>query len=416
MPNYIEKPGGVGGSQLKREGSLTRIRLATDLERAQAQIEGERRAAQEKQKELEAKLAQLETNPNSGNPTLYKTKSSAENETADEKWDRLRDDAGAEGNTIPAGPNLVMAIEGIFLDGDDVCDKDVLIALLDLGKSGYVTKGEFKKFYSRWKKSGLDMAAYLEQETEKKRVEEARVAAEKKRKAEEVKAMRVADEKRRQAAVRKVAEEEEAKRVADEKRRQAAVRKAAEEAAEAKRVAVKKQMQAEAESAAYTRARELLEKNGPGELNNAAERGDVNMVRGFLQAGAQVDFTKWNLFIPPYTALFLATKNTSHNTTENGHLEIVKMLIEWGANPNGYRTKTGAYTHSSLWEAVQKGKVEVVKALLGGQNIDVNEKIDFEGTFSPKTPLCWLAKYGQPGTTHTVVAELLKSAGGYNNG
>ena len=26
--------------------------------------------------------------------------------------------------------------------------------------------------YSRWKKSGLDMAAYLEQETEKKRVEE----------------------------------------------------------------------------------------------------------------------------------------------------------------------------------------------------------------------------------------------------
>ncbi|GMI36524.1 hypothetical protein TeGR_g2476, partial [Tetraparma gracilis] len=175
-----------------------------ELGRGQAGMNGKLDdLSRSEQQKLEDELAVLELQTklvrqrmNSGTPTLNKNSSSAETETVDEKWERLRDDAGAEGKSIPADYTLVMAVEGIFLDGDDACNKKVLLSLMDIGNTGVVTKGEFKKFCSRWKKTGLDFAAYLEQETEKKGGggEAARKAQE-----EAAEAKRVADEKRRQA-------------------------------------------------------------------------------------------------------------------------------------------------------------------------------------------------------------------------
>jgi hypothetical protein len=152
------------------------------LGRGQAETNGKLDdISRSEQQKLEVRLALLkfeaeltEQQINSGNPTLNKHSSSAETETVDEKWDRLRDDAGAEGKSIPADYTLVTAFEGIFLDGNDVCNKEVLLRLMDIGNTGVVTKGEFKKFCSRWKKTGLDFAAYLEQETEKVRKAEER--------------------------------------------------------------------------------------------------------------------------------------------------------------------------------------------------------------------------------------------------
>ncbi|GMI27431.1 hypothetical protein TeGR_g679, partial [Tetraparma gracilis] len=240
VPDHIDLPGGGRRNSAKKDASGE-----GEIERARRQLEQERQAVQQKQEELEkerrekeeleAKLARFEMN--SGNPTLSKNSSSAESETVDEKWDRLKDDAGAEGKSIPADDTLVTAVEGVFLDGDDVLGKDVLLSLMDIGNTGVVTKGEFKKFCSRWKKTGLDFAAYLEQETEKKREEEEEEAS---RKAQEeaAEAKRVAEEERRLA----VAAAEKKKREEEEE----ASRKAQEEAAEAKRVADEERRQAEA--------------------------------------------------------------------------------------------------------------------------------------------------------------------------
>ncbi|GMI35372.1 hypothetical protein TeGR_g13414 [Tetraparma gracilis] len=268
--------------------AITRPRLEGDIERA-AQMEEERRAAQQKEEALEAKLAQLEMNL--GNPTLNKNSSSAENETADEKWDRLKDDAGAEGNTIPAGPPLVTAIEDVFLDGGDVCNKEVLIAMLDLDKSGDVTKGEFKKFYSRWKKTGLDFAAYLEQETEKKRKEEEEEEAE--RKAQE--------------------EAAEAKRVVDEKRRQAEA--AAEKKGDAKMV---RELLAAGADVNHTKEGD----DGKTALWWAAMQEHLEAAQALIGAGADVDKGDTNEATPLYWAAY------------RGNLEIVKALVGAKANVN----------------------------------------------------------------------------------
>jgi surface protein len=76
-------------------------------------------------------------------------------------WERLKADCEATGSNIPVGDDLVMAFEGLFLDGDDVEDRDALISLLDINKNGAVSKPEFKKFLAKWKKSGKSMEAYL---------------------------------------------------------------------------------------------------------------------------------------------------------------------------------------------------------------------------------------------------------------
>ncbi|GMI22217.1 hypothetical protein TrCOL_g2995 [Triparma columacea] len=76
-------------------------------------------------------------------------------------WERLKADCEATGSNIPVGDDLVMAFEGLFLDGEDVNDRDALISLLDINKNGAVSKPEFKKFLAKWKKSGKSMEAYL---------------------------------------------------------------------------------------------------------------------------------------------------------------------------------------------------------------------------------------------------------------
>ncbi|GMI31957.1 hypothetical protein TeGR_g13568, partial [Tetraparma gracilis] len=233
VPDHIEKPDGSGGARPKKDhGDEGELEHALKM-----QLEEERRAAQREKREkeeLEAKLARLEMN--SGNPTLNKNSSSTENESVDEKWERLLDDTEAEGNSIPVGDTLVMAVvEGVFLDGDDACNKKVLLGLMDIRNTGAVTKLEFKKFCSRWKKTGLDFAAYLEQETEKKRKEEEEAA----RKAQE--------------------EAAEAKRVADEERRQAEADAAAEKEREEER------------------GKKLEEMGGEVALVDAAENGDAKM-------------------------------------------------------------------------------------------------------------------------------------------
>ncbi|GMH54478.1 hypothetical protein TrRE_jg7429, partial [Triparma retinervis] len=98
--------------------------------------------------------------------TVLRTSSNVSSVSEDgtgDLWERLKADCEVTGSTIPVGDgdDLVMAFEGIFLDGDDVEDRDALISLLDIKGNGTVSRLEFKKFLGKWKKSGKSMQAYL---------------------------------------------------------------------------------------------------------------------------------------------------------------------------------------------------------------------------------------------------------------
>jgi len=87
-------------------------------------------------------------------------------------WERLKLDANVDGDSIPVGEPFFLAFEGVFqlvkqgVDGDDLNNRDVLrdvlVSLLDIDQKGAVTLSEFEAFIFKWRKSGDDMAKFLE--------------------------------------------------------------------------------------------------------------------------------------------------------------------------------------------------------------------------------------------------------------
>jgi Ankyrin repeats (3 copies)/Domain of unknown function (DUF3471) len=88
----------------------------------------------------------------------------------------------------------------------------------------------------------------------------------------------------------------------------------------------------------------------PGDsLRRAASAGDLAKVQELLAAGVDVNAAN------KYGATALAY------ASDKGHTEVVKLLLEKGANPN---SKDTFYNSTPLNWAVQKGHAEIVRALL----------------------------------------------------
>ncbi|GMI41746.1 hypothetical protein TeGR_g3431, partial [Tetraparma gracilis] len=126
-------------------------------------------------------------------------------------------------------------------------------------------------------------------------------------------------------------------------------------------------------------------KLGPGLLVDAAERGDIKMVRELLAAGADVNHTKEG--DEGRTALYKAAWK--------GHLEAAQALIDAGADVD----KAMEDGETPLTIAAFNGRLGIVKALVGAK-ANVN-KCNFG-----ETPL-----EAATHNKHTSVAEYLKSVG-----
>lgn len=92
-------------------------------------------------------------------------------------------------------------------------------------------------------------------------------------------------------------------------------------------------------------------------LHKAAAAGDVARVRELIAKGADIDKTNNN----GETALGIAAKNSRHEYQSSSNLEqleVMRTLLELGANPNIYKR------YSPLYVAVIAGSVEAVAMLL----------------------------------------------------
>ncbi|MGH9863269.1 MAG: ankyrin repeat domain-containing protein [Candidatus Acidiferrales bacterium] len=94
----------------------------------------------------------------------------------------------------------------------------------------------------------------------------------------------------------------------------------------------------------------------------AAAEGRSGVVQALLDSGVPVDGTRG--FGEHTTALCHAA--------ENGHLEVVKILLQKGADPNGGEEGV-RWGQQPLVAAVENGHIEVVRALLEG-GADVNAR------------------------------------------
>ncbi|ROT35327.1 ankyrin [Sodiomyces alkalinus F11] len=93
--------------------------------------------------------------------------------------------------------------------------------------------------------------------------------------------------------------------------------------------------------------------------------------------------------------------NALHATSEGGHVEAVKLLLEKGADVN---IKDDDYGQTPLSWAAENGHEKVVKLLLGRDEVDVDTQ-DKLG----RTPLSWTAANG-----HDVVVKMILDTGKAN--
>ena len=120
----------------------------------------------------------------------------------------------------------------------------------------------------------------------------------------------------------------------------------------------------------------------------AANSGHVDIVKLLLDKGADVNEKEVNTGI---TALWIAS--------QNGHADVVKLLLDKGADINVKRIDTET---TALWMASQNGHTEVVKLLL-----DKSPEIDLEKPNTDGVTALWIAS--QDG--HAEVVKLLLDRG-----
>ena len=106
-------------------------------------------------------------------------------------------------------------------------------------------------------------------------------------------------------------------------------------------------------------------------LHFASQEGHLEVIKLLLENGANINAqVKWgDEEDEKYeTALQLASMK--------GHLEVVKLLLENGANPNIQGENDDQYVHSALHSASEEGHLKVVKLLLeNGANINMKEPL-----------------------------------------
>ena len=148
-----------------------------------------------------------------------------------------------------------------------------------------------------------------------------------------------------------------------------------------------------------------MEKNGfphPGELREAASKGDVEEVRALLRAGADCDDNLADE--DESTALMWASG------TPTSHRDVVELLVGAGADVN-LADEDGT---TALIEASVKGHRDVVEALLGaGADVNATSYCGFTpgGWSSLWTALMYAGNQDED-DSHRDVVELLVGAGG----
>src|ERR1700754_25857 len=149
--------------------------------------------------------------------------------------------------------------------------------------------------------------------------------------------------------------------------------------------------------------------NSNEEFFAAARKGDAAAVKAFLDKGTDVN-AKTNYGA---TALSYAC--------DKGHTEVVRLLLERGADPN---VKDTFYGEVPIGWALDKGHTEIVKLLLAGGaqgkdralvtggdsgNLEIVKAALDKGDLNPETLTSALGRATR--NKHTEVAELLKQAG-----
>eukprot|EP00729_Bicosta_minor_P014622 gene14622-biopygen24147 len=123
------------------------------------------------------------------------------------------------------------------------------------------------------------------------------------------------------------------------------------------------------------------------QLCAAAEKGEADVVRKLL-AEDDADPSVPEDDYPTFPPIVLAA--------QEGHVEVVKLLLASNADVNQAETDTGC---SPVWQAAQEGHVDVVQALVAG-NADVNQATTDDGY----TPVYMAAWYGHVDVVTALVA------------
>lgn len=145
----------------------------------------------------------------------------------------------------------------------------------------------------------------------------------------------------------------------------------------------------------------------PNKLVAAAERGDMLAVRWFLLLGGDPDAPRkwgWHGHADGDTPLTAAAGK--------GHLEVIRILLDHGANKN---LPAGGPTYPGLTPlatAACMGKLEVCQLLLeAGAMPNTLSNLHIPGNPGKWTPLDWALQ-----AEHHQVVELLKQHGGRESG
>jgi cell wall assembly regulator SMI1 len=130
-------------------------------------------------------------------------------------------------------------------------------------------------------------------------------------------------------------------------------------------------------------------------ITRAADLGEPEIVKALLQAGADP-----NAVDPKFGSSGLI-RACSNLTIKKGHVEVVKLLIAAGANAN-HMTKNN---YTALWSAVadkSKSRMEIVKALIAaGADVKLGANLDHD-------PLARAQQDGSPEMVAALIAARAK--------
>ena len=134
-------------------------------------------------------------------------------------------------------------------------------------------------------------------------------------------------------------------------------------------------------------------------LHFAAQNGHLEVVRLLLERGANVNAQNTD-------ELWWRERRTPlHFAAQNGHLDVVRLLLERGANVNAETSGVAGWT--PLHFAAQNGHLEVVRVLLErGANVNAQTTLFWEDADARRTPLHYATKNG-----HLEVVRLLLERG-----